>query len=303
MSLERLFADGVLIDLDIRRWSGQKKLVPVDLDLKEEEVPDIFSLGRKYLVPKSVINYFAALEQRARRLLDQNSFAFPIGSTRYVPKNNVLELLQALDQMKEEFYREVDAFINDYDVLREKMKKDYPKYTNSLLPYYPSPAEVRSKFSFNYVIYNISAPAELAEVSKEELLAQRQAFERYKQELDRQVDDFLREVVVQLRAEAAELCAKMADKISKGEVISAKTLKSFYDLTEKYKQMNFVGDTKVEKMLSEFQKKYLTSYSKEASEDYLEQFKGALQNIVKAASNTSDINRVTGGYKRRIKVA
>ncbi|MEW6770120.1 MAG: DUF3150 domain-containing protein [Bacillota bacterium] len=304
MQFERIFADGVLIDVDIRYWSGQRKLTAQDLQLKE--VPDIYSLGRKYLVFKEVINNFRRIEKRARRLVDSYSFIFPVGNTRFMPRRAALEALPRLDEIRAEFMDAAEAFIATYDELREKMLQKYAQYRQYLEPYYPDSAWVRSRFSFDYHLYTITAPdvSGMEQVSGEELQAKQMAFEEhlrnYRERLSREFDHFIAGVVKQLRFEAAELCNKIAEKVKQGEVVTERSLNRLRQLVDKYTQLNFVGDRQIEEMLCNLRDRWLSGEIPDAK---LDQFAGALREVVTAASQVTDISAITGTYKRRIKIA
>lgn len=301
MNIDRIFTDGVLIDLDIGYWSGQKRLRPEDLELSE--VPEIYSLGRKYLVFKEVINKFRRLEKRARRYVDVHSFSFPVGNTRFVPRRAAIELLPKLDEMKEEFYYEVDEFIASYDAVREETLKAYNAYRKYLEPYYPSAAEVRAKFRFDYHLYTVSAPS-IDRVTGAELVAEEEVYRRYMREYDeklrREFDGFIDGVVRQLRARAAELCSRIAAKVRNGEVVTKQSYDALRRLVDEYSLLNFVGDREVEARLQEIKARFL---AQNVPGDDMEEFTKALDSVVEAAANVSDISKVTGTYKRRLKVA
>lgn len=300
-NIDRIFTDGVLIDLDIGYWSGQKRLRPEDLELSE--VPEIYSLGKKYLVFKEVINRFRRLEKRARRYVDMHSFAFPVGSTRFVPRRAAIELLPKLDEMKDEFYREVDNFVANYDVVRQETLKTYSAYRKHLEPYYPSAAEVRAKFHFDYHLYTISAPS-IDRVSSVELAAEEEVYRKYVREYDeklrREFDGFIDSVVKQLRARAADLCSRIAAKVRNGEVVTKQSYDALRRLVDEYSLLNFVGDREVEARLQEIKKRFL---GQNVPEGDMEEFTKALDGVVEAAANVTDISKVTGTYKRRLKVA
>ena len=215
-----LFDDGVLIDLDIRHWSGQKKLRAEDLKIDIRDVPDIFSLGRKYLISKEAINLFACKDARARRLVESLSFAFPVGSTRFVPNNVLMDLMNRLDRAKEEYYQEAEAFINNYNVMRNEMRMKYRPYWNSLEPYYPSAMDLRSKFMFDYNIFVMDSPKAFKATTRRKMKAQEEALQIYRAKLNTQMETFAEDVVRQLRSDAASLCNNIIEKIKTGQAVT-----------------------------------------------------------------------------------
>jgi hypothetical protein len=295
-----LFDDGVLIDLNVRHWSGQKKLKAEDLDISVDKVPDIFSLGRKYLVPKESINLFATMDTRARRLVESLSFAFPVGSTRFVPKNVLMELLDKLEDNKADYYHEVEAFINSYAVQRTEMQAKYYKYWASLEPLYPRTQDLWNKFSFGYSIFEMKAPRSFNTTSRRKLKAQDEAMERYRSQLNNQMDNFAQDVVMQLRSDAAELCNNIVEKIKNGDAVTERSMNVLRKAVEKFEKLNFVGDVRVETMLQDLRSQWLTQDITEFNRDG---FKAALEAVVRSADNVNDISSVTGTYKRKLNIA
>lgn len=295
-----LFDDGTLIDLDIRHWSGQKKLKAEDLGIDIDEVPDIFSLGRKYLVSKEAINLFACMDARARRLVESLSFAFPVGSTRFVPKNVLMDLMDRLEKSKAEYYREVEAFINNYSVQRREMQEKYYRYWTCLEPYYPSMTELWTKFSFGYSIFEMQAPRSFKATTRRKLKAQEEALERYRNQLNAQLDDFAQDVVKQLRSDAAKLCNNVVEKIKNGDAVTERSMNILHRAVEKFEKLNFIGDERVEVMLQNLRVQWL---NKEITEFNQDGFKNALEAVVRSADDLNDISAVTGTYRRKLNIA
>ena len=65
------FKDGVLLTLNVSKWSGAKKLEPADLGLSPEDIPDFMRLGRKLLIPENERNSFTQVENNARNYLER----------------------------------------------------------------------------------------------------------------------------------------------------------------------------------------------------------------------------------------
>ena len=80
-----LWLDGCLVDLRISYWRGKRPLAAQDLGLKEEQVPDIFTLGRKLVIPREALARFERVDARAHYLIGQFTFPFPTGHSRFIP--------------------------------------------------------------------------------------------------------------------------------------------------------------------------------------------------------------------------
>jgi hypothetical protein len=295
-----LFDDGTLIDLDIRHWSGQKKLKAEDLGIDIDEVPDIFSLGRKYLVSKESINLFSTMDARARCLVESMSFPFPVGSTRFVPNNVLLDLIDRLDRAKEEYYQEAEAFINNYSVQRSEMRMKYSRYWNSLEPYYPSASGLREKFSFDFNIFVMDSPKAFKATTRRKMKAQEEALQIYRTKLNAQMETFADDVVRQLRSDAASLCNNIVEKIKTGQAVTERSMNTLRKAVEKFSKLNFVGDERVETMLQQLRIEWL---SKDISETNIDGFRVALQDVVNSSNDLDDISSVTGTYRRKLNIA
>jgi hypothetical protein len=83
---QNIYTDGVLTDVNVRYWTAAILLNAEDMGLKKADIVEAFKLGKKLLIPAEVIHEFRAIEGRARRVVEKNSFQFPIGNARFVPR-------------------------------------------------------------------------------------------------------------------------------------------------------------------------------------------------------------------------
>ena len=196
-SYNKLFIDGVLMYPHVGFWSGAKGLNPEDLGLTAGDVADAYKLGRKMLVPEDVIKKFRHLEGQARNMVDKNSFSFPIGNSKFVPRscfNTVVtrlkeiqaqymsladDLVAKFDEYREQMlpiYRQAaeDAFERrnpevqefgidaDPEALRIKREQDKVAFVDQFLAriqtHYPAASSLRNKFYLSWDIYEIAAP-------------------------------------------------------------------------------------------------------------------------------------------------
>jgi len=329
--LERVFEDGVLIDLDISIWTMETRMKPEDLGLDPDAVVEVFRLGKKLLLPAEARNRFRRIESRARYRIEQVSFAFPISQARFVPKRALPELLEDLEELREEFNSEVDRFVEDYEALKEKIRPHYieaaehawtnshsslsldefvRKFLDRLDSLYPQPNEVRNRFDFSYHVFEVQMPREhrSPEALSAEERARREAEKRMLEQLQTQysqrINTFLETVVTTLRQRTAELCQHVAEKIRNGEAISERTLKSMREFVAKFRTLNFVGDQQIEAMLENLEKRFLSNpaslYNSDGRFNMRSELEAALKQITDTATDLSDISRITGDYKRRL---
>jgi len=328
-----IFKDGVLINVTVNYWSGAKILSPEDLGLKKENVSDAFKLGNKALVPRNVIKKFRALEARARNIVDLNSFKFPIGNARFIPKKKFFKILKKLEKIKFEYIQLTEQLVINYDKYRkemqpiyrdaaekafytslpnsiefniEKMEQKKEHFVNNFLmrvaTFYPPVNTLRDRFSLGWDIYEIALPR-MRKLDSTEIVKGQIAEEEYRVQVHEKIGKFLDEVVSVLRQETVEICSHIVKNIHSGKVVTGATIKSLKNFVENFKELNFVGDIKIEEELDNLQRNFLDAYSSEQITkqiDLQSELKRRLGKLAKIAKETTDINSITGQYKRKI---
>jgi len=291
------FQDGVLCVLHVGRWSGAKKLEPSDLGLSAQEIPDFMRLGKKLLIPKEERNQFVQIEQNSRNALDRESFPFPVGGARFIPRNRLLKADAELANYRTEYERATESFMERYEEIRDKMLETYPEHRDKLEPYYPASHWVRRSFSFSWNVFEIGVmgirEGETAE-----------AYERFRNDLQTQFDKFLEEVVIDLRYQVQETCGKLAKRVETGEIVTEQNIKAIKNVIQKFDNLNFVGDVKIENQLSALRSQLNGTSAKDLKDnESLNASLGAIAaDIAKAAADISDLSEITGGYKRRLEI-
>ena len=338
MSLTNIFLDGVLVDVDVSFWSGSKVLQPEDLGLKKEEVTDAFHLGKKMLVPQEVIRAFRSIESKARREVESSSFRFPFGNARFVPKKRFPKVLKTLQELEAQYNKLADDLIENYSKYRQEMLPVYQKaaeeaymrqtpetmqfgpdydrdkeketyilnFLERINGFYPVAESLRDKFSLSWNVYEIAIPRMKEADANRVALKEEQkqiAAEDYKAQIHGKISDFVDEVAKALRQETAELCNHIVTNMSNGMVVKGKTVNSLKSFIERFRDLNFVGDLEVEQQLDEIQKEYLDKFSNEQIKDDMEiqaTLKRKLGTLAASAGKVTDVNSVTGEYKRKI---
>jgi hypothetical protein len=332
-----IFKDGVLVDVDVSFWSGAKVLTAEDLGLKAENVADAYKLGRKLLIPKAIIKRFRAIEGRARRVVQENSFQFPIGNARFIPKRKFAKALESLKKYQADYNTLVDDLVANYESYRSQMIPIYQqaaeqafatqepstqvfsiedreqgktefvnKFLARIQEYYPSADSLRQRFSLSWDVYEIAFP-KMRKSSGENILAAEEqkmiAEEEYRLQAQQKISGFIDEVVGTLRQETSALCNRIITNIKEGKVIKGRTLNSIRDFIDKFSDLNFVGDQKIEEELATLKKDFLDTHSLEQiseEKDLQDELHQRLESLSKTASDMTDINSVTGEYRRKI---
>ena len=290
------FKDGILMTLNVGKWSGGKKLTADDLGLTPEQVPEFVKLGRKMLIPQEERNAFTQVEGNARNSLERDSFAFPVGGARFVPRNRLLDVDAKLREYQVAYQSAVDSFLDRYQEIRDAMLEKYPEHRDKLAPFYPASHQIRRLFYFTWQVFEIGEAGGIREGETIE------AYQRFKDNLQAQFDEFLQDAVVDLRYQVQETCLHVAERVSKGDIINGNSIKSLNSMIDKFTNLNFVGDKKIEEQLSALRAKLQTVDPKELKEkEEIRKELGVMAaQIAKEAADISDVSTITNTYKRKL---
>jgi hypothetical protein len=289
------FKDGVLVALHVNKWSAAKKLDPSDLGLSPDQVPEFMKLGKKMLIPEEEKTKFTQIENNARNSLERDSFAFPVGGARFVPRHMILTVDHRLKAYQREFQEAVDSFLLRYNEIREDMLTRYEEHRDKLEPYYPGPNSISRFFSFSWVVFEIGEMSLKAGETAE-------AYEEFKRTLREQFNQFLQDAVIDLRFQVQETCLRVAERVAKGEIVNGNSLKSIHNVIDKFMNLNFVGDVRIEKQLNDLRASLQGVKAEELKENETlrKELGTAAAQIAKDAADISDVDEVTGEYKRKL---
>lgn len=319
-----IFNDGILIDITVSFWSGAKTLTPEDLGLKE--IPTVFHLGKKYLIDEAVLKSFRAIESRARHLVGSNSFKFPIGSARFIPKKKFGKVIEALKVLQTEYMALVESLIANYDTYRGEMTPKYIEaaktafaqstednhgmteiefiniFMDRISKFYPPAESLRDRYGLVWDVYEIALP-KMVKADAEAIVEKQMAQDEYQVQMKQKMGSFIDSVVSTLRGQTLELCNRITQNITEGKVIKGKTLNSLREFIDKFSELNFVGDNKVEGQLEALKRDFLDVHTTKTISDDMElqtELKTRLIRMAEVVADQTDINIITGGYKRKI---
>jgi hypothetical protein len=331
-----LFAEGVLVDIDCGYWSGMKKLQAKDLGLNEDELPEVFSLGRKRLVPTEALSDIRHLEGRARDTVDAHSFKFPIGKAAFVPIRRFGDLAKILDDIKEQFDRAAARFCREYEEYQNAVRKEYrtaadlayeiytsrhggkaPKekfvtgFLAAIEAAYPTVSNIRARFHFSWSVFEISLPgrhsakrvevaaaraesAKVAEIERQKGVEVQAAAAEYRRRVEEKIGEFVGTVVVELRQRVIDTARRIADLARNGNLRSS-SIDSLKEFVERFRDLNFAGDSDIEKRLDDLKKNVLNGHTAEQIRDDAEARKAlvqALDGVADAAKELTDAARI-----------
>jgi len=334
MSFQNIFTDGVLVDLDIRKWTGERSLQPEDLGLKKEQLPKTFRLGQKSLIPKEVIHNFTHIDYLARKLLTDMSFPFAFGNARFVPKKIFKEFVDELNKLSVHFQAQVTDLCDNYEKYKLEVRPDYVKaahsafarfskfdedfesdkdeFINAFLDrvdnFYPPVETLSRRFSLNYVVFQMAMP-DLSQAGIEDVVSDAAKADliktTYQSALYDKVQDYVGTMVQELRDKASAVLTLVHNNIRDGKRISKATLNMIKNMVADYEKMNVVGDSNFYKKLEDFRKKFVDPYDakhlRENNSIQKDMLVG-LKDLVALATDKAAISAVAEAYKNKIQL-
>ena len=336
--MTNIFKDGILVDVDVSYCTFQMMLTAEDLGLKKEDIADAYQLGKKCLVPAEVVREFRAVEGRARRVVEENSFQFPISNARFITRKKFSRVLDALKKYQADYLALVEKLVENYESYKTEMsivyrqaaeiaygrqappkqefgidfdpERDKQEFVNQFLnrvnSLYPTTESLRNRFSLSWDVYEIALPR-MRKVDSNVVVNDEQkaqiATEEYQVQIQKKIGNFIDNVVTTLRQETMELCTRVVNNIKDGKVVKTSTLNSLNRFVDKFSDLNFVGDQKVETQLELLRKEFLSVHTNEQiteQMDLQDELKRRLNLLVDSASDMTDLSSITGEYKRKI---
>ena len=214
----------------------------------------------------------------------------------------------------------VAEFLENYEAYKKEAIEYYQEHkatvkVEDLESYYPSLQEVKKKFYFDIVSFEIALPTEFSklnlqdEINREEAgnEAKQKALENYKNEYAKQLDthmskigDFVGEVTATLRSKIVEHCTVALTKLKKKEVVSDSSVKTLLKHIQEFRDMNFVDDKTVEAELSKVEKLLTSDHDFSKDKDAIGLLQQHLTSVVKEAESLSDVANVSGEYFRKL---
>jgi hypothetical protein len=290
-----------------------KTLSPSDFELYPV---NLSCFGKKELIPKKVINKFKAMESKARFIIENNSFKFPISNARFIPQRRFKSVVNILKKYKKNYNNLIEEFIINFDDLRKEIYSEHKKrailiYSNyksnltlteeefinkffSVLDtFYPDKDSLRQKFSITWDVYEISFPKMRTSYN----------YKEYTEEIKNKIGIFLKDSVITLRYRTIQLCKEILDKMDTGKIIKGPTVRSLKNLINDFLDLNFIGDTIIENEIIELKKEFIDKYNIyqiSNNPNIQKELKNKLNQLLNKAKIMTGINTITEEYKKKI---
>ena len=116
------------LNLNVNLWSARKKMVLEDFGGAELPPEDLASLGSKRIADPNSLKIFATLKARALNYLDRHGIRFMSGWA--IPEDKAGDIIKELIGIRDEFLKEKDAFLADYDQSIENWINKHTKWAS-----------------------------------------------------------------------------------------------------------------------------------------------------------------------------
>jgi hypothetical protein len=244
--MENLFEKGCLIQLSVRKWGGIKK---IDKNWLAQiiESSEWMNATKKLVDPES-LKPICKVGNTARTYLNRISLPFPLQGMVFIPKEMISRVDAKLTEFKEEFNQAVNAFVDDYDGLRETAMI----YLGELFNEVDYPVNIWDKFSFAWRFIILDVPNGNSGILSPEV------YEREKEKFIQTMDEARELAIVTLREEFASMVERITERFTAGsngkpKIFKNTTVDCFYEYFETFKDRNIFKDDQLAQLVERAQ--------------------------------------------------
>ena len=247
-----LLTNNILIDLDVSIPLGLARGGPEDVRLSEPQMPrQLFNLTKRYL-PRNWTAVHRSLVGKAVRLIDEHAspVIWPMGKARFLVPSSVAAVVEGLAGLKRQFDEATDAKVDSkvYADMRRKVLADHPVFREALASCFPPPEKMRRRFRFAWQVFEVQLPrsARLKAAKLATLDARQKALAAEAVKAQAAAQAFYAQHVAAITAEVREVCARVAERVAEGKVVSEATLDAIGNRLKWFDRMCEVVDGKTQ---------------------------------------------------------
>jgi len=281
-----VFSNGTLMNLQVGKWSGTKRMRPTDLLLDDARInEDRLNLGFKRLLPVEDFKKFTKIEGEARAYLYSHSLDFPIAGARFVSYKALKAILDKVREFKERYNRVADDLISRYDLVKSnqltaldeesdkliegELKKVYTKpESERVLRYqeleewrklqrrkhesaYPAILSLREKFYFGWQTFEIKpSSGAITEIEAEAALEARE-------KLNADLTSWVKSASIEMHQVLGNAAKNCLEQMKKHGKVNPKNLKPLIKAFESFKAMDFTGKSEFHDKIERIRKEFL----------------------------------------------
>lgn len=333
MSIQNTFKKGVLVDVNIRGWTGEKQLTEQDLGLPKGSLPKAFKLGRKFLIPPQIIRKFLKLDQKTRKLLVDRSYPFPFGGARFVPKKSFVDFAEDFEKLQKQYQIEVDNLIINYDRYRIEMRevfvaaakaaynrlKDLKGYiglyknddpTNEILTEnefvnifleriekcYPTPEALKKKYDMTYIPFQMELP-DLSQANINDIASESTKIDLlhrgYQLKMKKELEQYAEKIIEENRKRVQTVIDNLTKIFNTSGLFTEASMTVTINMIENFERLNITDDIQIEENLKTFRKKYLEPNSAKEIRESPELQKNMLNDLTKIKDLIKDTEKIS----------
>ena len=200
---ENIFKEACLIQLSTSCWQGSRSIDPA---IMEQIGNSDWVRGRKYLVDQEALAPIRSVIIRSRKELDLMALPFPISGLTLLPKDCLARVEAKLTEYKDDYWGEVELFVEGYEEAREMARPILGTLYNDS----DYPLNIRKKFGFDWRYFVLETPG------KHKLLSP-EIYERERQKFTAMMKETSELAVAALREEFADHVNHIVDRLTNGE--------------------------------------------------------------------------------------
>ena len=245
--------EGVLVQISIRQWKGIKIDRKVTDEVAVWKTGDCRSVGtyQKRLFSKDALGRIGAVASKARELNYLFTMPWSDVGQRLLPAPQLFVFSEKMKDLKANFEAEVETFIRGYEKWIERSEARLGKMFNP--GDYPSVAEVRSKFSFDYYFSEVPTGDLRISMSEEDKASFReQVLRDNDQRLLAGVEAYIEKLAEKLRHYRDKVCADREG--GKGGIFRDSSLDEVGAVTGMVRAMNLTHDHRLMSVIDDIEK-------------------------------------------------
>jgi len=241
--MENLFEKGCLVQLSVSKWGATRKIDKSKLSTMVSASE--WLNATKKLVDPEALKPICKVANAARSHLSSISLPFPLQGFLFVPKEMISRVDEKMNEFKAEFNEAVEAFISDYDNLRETAMI----YLGELFNEVDYPVNVRQKFSFAWRFIILDVPNGNTGILAPEV------YEREKEKFIQTMEEAREMAIQSLREEFASMVERATDRFAMGpdgkpKIFKNTAVQGFYDFFETFKERNIFRDEELAQLVT-----------------------------------------------------
>ena len=201
-----LFENGTVWAVSTSGWTGSDRLQADDLGKTVDEIPDIFKLGSKYLIPDEWRVALNSSSGKVSSVMSRIGKPFFMRGAWFVPNKHLIVAQEALRKLSETQNAIVEDFLEHYGAIGHEMIQQYPVLCNAT---WPTEDQIRRKFKIRYVVFEVNG-TQVNETDPEELIAAKRKFQA---ELKVEFDEYKNQILREAHEAIIDVCEELNRKI------------------------------------------------------------------------------------------